>query len=278
MDHFRQAVSEIRPAFGVVKEDLEVYVQRGIVELSGEFSGPYSRLTEHVRTLRARETSTVMTFLIHGMPGTGLTAFATHLALKGDFNFVRLISSRQFIGRGEEGSAADLLAVFEDAYKSDVSAIILDDIDRIVDFSAIGMRFSNRMLQALLVLLKTLPPHNRKIAVFVTTNKFEMMKRIGLEASLFSLIVQIPYVSLLEDVQKIAVEITKQEVEFDSGEEKEAVESDLKSYNVGIKKIIEVIDFVFISKNRTLRWGDVSSEMALNRFDAGTSGNAIFDA
>jgi vesicle-fusing ATPase len=49
--------------------------------------------------------------------------------------------------------------VFEDAYKSPLSLIVLDDIERLLEFVHIGPRFSNTVLQALLVLIKKKPPN-----------------------------------------------------------------------------------------------------------------------
>jgi vesicle-fusing ATPase len=99
--------------------------------------------------------STCISFLIEGGPGKGITAFATDLALHGDFSYIKFVNASLFIRRGEEGSASGMLGIFEDAHKSELSAIILDDVDRIIDYSSTGPRFSNRMLQALLVLLKS---------------------------------------------------------------------------------------------------------------------------
>lgn len=55
--------------------------------------------------------------------------------------------------------------MFEDAYKSPLSIIILDDIERLLEYVAIGPRFSNTVLQALLVLVKKSPPPGRKLLV-----------------------------------------------------------------------------------------------------------------
>lgn len=51
-----------------------------------------------------------------------------------------------------------LLQVFDDAYKSQLSCVVVDDIERLLDYVPIGPRFSNLVLQALLVLLKKAPP------------------------------------------------------------------------------------------------------------------------
>lgn len=48
--------------------------------------------------------------------------------------------------------------VFRDAYKSPLSIVIIDEIERLLEYVSIGPRFSNTVLQALLVLLKKAPP------------------------------------------------------------------------------------------------------------------------
>ena len=51
--------------------------------------------------------------------------------------------------------------MFEDAYRSSLSCIVVDNIERLLDYGPIGPRYSNLTLQALLVLLKKLPPQVR---------------------------------------------------------------------------------------------------------------------
>ena len=48
--------------------------------------------------------------------------------------------------------------MFTDAYKSPLSLLILDDIERLVEWNPIGPRMSNIMVQALLTLLQATPP------------------------------------------------------------------------------------------------------------------------
>ena len=47
--------------------------------------------------------------------------------------------------------------IFNDAYKSPLSVIVIDAIERLLDWVSIGPRFSNSVLQTLLVLLKKPP-------------------------------------------------------------------------------------------------------------------------
>lgn len=60
-----------------------------------------------------------------------------------------------------------LFQIFDDAYKSQLSCVVVDDIERLLDYVPIGPRFSNLVLQALLVLLKKPPP---KVRVLLLTH------------------------------------------------------------------------------------------------------------
>ena len=44
--------------------------------------------------------------------------------------------------------------------------IVLDDLERLLEYVPIGPRFSNTILQVLLVLLKKQPPQGRRLLVF----------------------------------------------------------------------------------------------------------------
>jgi len=57
-----------------------------------------------------------------------------------------LISPENFVGVSELGKIHAIVKIFEDAYKSNLSLIILDDIERLIEFIHIGPRFSNPIL------------------------------------------------------------------------------------------------------------------------------------
>ena len=73
------------------------------------------------------------------------------------------MSPQQLVGLSESARCARLVQVFEDAYKSVSSVIVVDDIEKLIDYAPIGPRFSNVLLQALLALLNRKPPKNHKL-------------------------------------------------------------------------------------------------------------------
>merc|ERR1711968_246034 len=87
-----------------------------------------------------------------------------------------------------------------DAHKSPRSIIILDDLERLLSYVPIGPRFSNDVLQTLLVLLKKTPPNVRKLLVIATTSALGVLESMDL-AGAFSVSVRVPTLSRDEIVE-----------------------------------------------------------------------------
>ena len=111
----------------------------------------------------------------------GKTALAAYLAVKSEFPFVKFISADMLLGNADTTKAGRISAIFQDAYKSPLSMIILDDLERLVEYVRLGPRFSNAVLQALLVLIKKVPPtEGRKLMIVATTSQRNAMEELGL--------------------------------------------------------------------------------------------------
>ena len=71
---------------------------------------------------------------------------------------MRIISPESLVRFMESGKYTAIYNTFEDGYKSPSSIIILDNIERLIEYIRIGPRFSNLLLQTLTVFIKKLPP------------------------------------------------------------------------------------------------------------------------
>jgi len=87
-----------------------------------------------------------MSVLLEGEPGTGKSAFSGWAAMESEFPFIKLISPETFVGHHELGKLDAIVKVFDDAYRSEYSLIVLDEIERIIEYVSIGLRFSNHLL------------------------------------------------------------------------------------------------------------------------------------
>ena len=77
--------------------------------------------------------------------------------------YAKLISPEQYVGLSETARSARIVQVFEDAFKSPNSVIVVDDVEKLIDYAPIGPRFSNVLLQTLSALLNKKPPKNHKL-------------------------------------------------------------------------------------------------------------------
>jgi len=126
----------------------------------------------------------LLTVLLEGVSGSGKTAFAAKLAMESDFLFVKMISPEMFVGKPDFVKVSEIVKVFEDAYKSNLSLIILDDIERLIEFIHIGSRFSNLLLQALLILIKKKSPNpERKLMIIGTTAQKAVLDELEITQS-----------------------------------------------------------------------------------------------
>lgn len=76
--------------------------------------------------------------MLSGVNGCGKTAIAAKLALESEYLYVKSISAEQFVGKPDFSKVQEIVKVFEDAYKSNLSLIILDDIERLIEYISIG--------------------------------------------------------------------------------------------------------------------------------------------
>jgi vesicle-fusing ATPase len=155
-----------------------------------------------IEQIKGKHSKNILSILFEGKPGTGKTTLATHckfyfnfiVAIKSELPFVKIISPENMIGMSEYQRVSVIHKTFEDAYKSMFSCIVLDNIERLIDLIQGGQRFSNLILQTLLVLIKKKPPKGRKLLIFGTTSCKEVFYDMELIDS-FEVVKNIPELS-----------------------------------------------------------------------------------
>ncbi|KAG0640512.1 P-loop containing nucleoside triphosphate hydrolase protein, partial [Tuber brumale] len=235
---FLNALEEVRPAFGV-SEELEQAVQGGIIGYSQNINSILAEGRLFVEQVRKSEKTPLVLVLMHGPPGSGTTALAASIAKASEFPFIKLTSPESMVGFHEMSKVSYLSKVFMDPYKSPLNAVIVDNVERILEFVPIGARFSNPPPRTLLVLLRKQPPQGRRLRVIATTTE-----RCGLAQmdflNAFDADIPVPSVANDNELDHILCELEA----FNSDGERQEVLRDLhsttrtKQLNVGIKKIL----------------------------------------
>ncbi|KAK0591765.1 hypothetical protein LWI29_007568 [Acer saccharum] len=201
MDDFLNALHEIVPAFGASTDDLQRCRLNGMADCGDRNKHIYQRAMLLVEQVKVSKGSPLVTCLLEGPSGSGKTALAATAGIDSDFPYVKIISAETMIGLHESTKCAQIVKVFEDAYKSPLSIIILDDIERLLEYVAIGPRFSNIISQTLLVLLKRLPPKGKKLLVIGTTSEVTFLDSVGI-CDAFAVTYNVPTLKT-EDAKKV---------------------------------------------------------------------------
>ena len=246
-DFMHALENDVKPAFGTSNEDIEKLTKEGIInwgkEVQSILEDGHLRVEQTKNGIRG-----IVSVLLEGPPDTGKTALAAQLALGSGFPFIKLCSPEEMVGYTETAKCMQIRKVFDDAYKSTLSCIVVDNIERLLDYGPVGPRYSNLVLQALLVLLKKEPPMGRKLLVICTTSRKQVMEELEL-LSAFTKVIHVPNLTkpehLLAVVQHMAKNsppgsqnFTPQEIQL------MANRIQGKRLWIGIKRLIGSIDAV----------------------------------
>ena len=184
---FERAMRDLKPAFGSFQDDwLNNYPIISYGKEFDEFLNSFSFANEKLQTL-----------LLSGISGSGKTAIAVSIAKKLAYPYTRMITPESMVGYSETAKVALITKIFEDSYKSPQSCIVLDNIERLIEYVDVGPRFSNSVLQCLLVLLKKCPPKSRVLHI-VATSALDEYKAVDLGLDCFDYEVVVPVITNLE--------------------------------------------------------------------------------
>ncbi|GLT51402.1 hypothetical protein SLA2020_248150 [Shorea laevis] len=201
MNDFLNALQEITPAFGASTDDLEQCRPNGMVDCGNRHKHIYQRAMLLMEQVKVSERSPLLTCLLEGPSGSGKTALAATVGIDSDFPYVKIVSAESMTGLHESTKCAQIVEVFEDAYRSRLSIIILDGIERLLKDDAI----EPQLLNSLLVLLKRLPPKGKKLLVLGTTSEVSFLKSIGI-CDAFSVTYHVPKLET-KDVKKVLTQL-----------------------------------------------------------------------
>ncbi|MEW5320150.1 MAG: hypothetical protein WDW38_011247 [Sanguina aurantia] len=179
MADFQRALLDIKAAFGVSIDLLDSFAPHGIIQ-----HGSSERLTQAIMNLTqqlgASDKTPVLSCLLEGPVGSGKSALAASAAKDSGFPFVKVITPETLAGMSEQAKSLHILAVFKDAYRSPLNIIILDNIEELIEYTAIGPRFSNSVLKTITTMVNCNPPPGIRMLIIGTSSSEDVLESLGL--------------------------------------------------------------------------------------------------
>lgn len=235
--------NDVKPSLGTSDEVLAKFIERGIISWGGTHELVEKGLM-FVKQAKSPETSDRLCLLLEGAPTAGTTALAAYLAKNSEFPFIKVINSRDMVGFMESSKCMRINKIFDDAYRSELSCIFMNDLEHLMGYSPIGPRYQSLVLDAMYSLLSASPPKGRKLLVICTSKRRSVLEELGL-LSVFTAVIRVPYIAHQEDIKLVL-----EESQALSTEEVDSIMSHISDGKVfvGVKKLLGLLDSMRVMK------------------------------
>jgi len=118
--------------------------------------------------------------------------------------------------------------------------VLVDNIERLLDYGPIGPRYSNLTLQALLILLKKPPPKGKRLLVICTSSRRQVLDQM----EMISAFTDVLHVNNLTRDQEL-MRVIQQSNTFSGADLAKLAEKIRgRKASVGVKKLLGLLDMV----------------------------------
>ncbi|CAF1205720.1 unnamed protein product [Adineta steineri] len=227
--------NDVKPAFGISKEEFDSYISNGIILWGQSVTDVLEEGQLRIRQTIKSEMTPLVSILIEGPPNSGKTALAAHIALLSKFPYLKFCTAQTMLGFSELAKCQQLKKIFEDAHKS---SVVVDELETLLEYAPVGPRYSNNVLQTMKLLFKRPPPKGRKLLIIATTTYRDILDQLGLLAS-FSKQIHISNMSSGQHILHVL-----NEIECFNNDELRYLEKKLfdKKLFIGIKSLLDLIE------------------------------------
>lgn len=159
--HFLESINEIVPMFGKIQKEVASLIPTNFEFLFQNHKNCYDNILHMIQNTTKR----INSFLIAGENKCGKTVLALKTAFDSKIKNIKVIRAIDLISLDEVGKANYISDFVKNAYISEESLLVIDDLEIAINYAQIGNNtvFSNRLYQILLTILKTEPiqPHHK---------------------------------------------------------------------------------------------------------------------
>ena len=170
-----KSVKEIKPQFGSVSKEIEIITSEPFELYSEEYTHTYTDILEKIGKLTNGK---LLSILIQGDNCVGKTTLACQIARNCGLNCIKFINTETLMNHPFKDTL--LFEIFNQGYKSESFVLILDSVEKLIEYSKLGNIYNNKVLQTIYTILTKIIELNKKVVILLTSSNDFLMDTLEL--------------------------------------------------------------------------------------------------
>lgn len=167
---------EINPLFGSLSNEINTITSKEFKLYSETYSKIYDDV---INVISQNKKGKITSFLIHGDFYVGKTTLACNIFKNTNLSCVKFINSEKLINAHFKDQA--IYEIFDNGFRSDSFGLILDSVEKIIEYSKLGNQYNNKTLQVIYTLLDKIIPSDKSVFIILTSSNTDLMKALSFD-------------------------------------------------------------------------------------------------
>jgi vesicle-fusing ATPase len=170
-----KSATEIKPQFGTVAKEIEIVTSVPFELYSVEYNKVYTDILEKISNLSR---GNLLSILIQGDSYIGKTTMVCQIAKNSGSNCIKFVNSENLINYNFKET--QLYDLFEQGSRSESFVLVLDCVEKLIEYSKLGNIYNNKILQTIYTILSKIIDPSKSIIVLLTSSNKSLMSNIEL--------------------------------------------------------------------------------------------------
>jgi vesicle-fusing ATPase len=169
-DDLVRGFKEIKPLFGSLSNEIGIITSKEFTLYSDNYKYVYDDIIDKIKENKKGK---IISFLIHGDYFIGKTTLACNIMKNSNIGCIKFINSEKLINSYQKDQS--IYEIFDSGYKSETLGIVLDSVEKIIEYSRLGNQYNNKILQVIYTILDKVIENNKSVYIILTSSNTELM-------------------------------------------------------------------------------------------------------
>jgi len=199
-----RSANEIKPQYGIVSKEIDIITSVPFELYGVEYTQKYKNIMDKIKNLSK---GNMLSILIQGDLYVGKTTMACQIAKNCGLGCIKFISSESLMDYTFKEK--QIYDIFEQGYRTESFVLVLDSIEKLIEYSKLGNIYNNKILQAIYTILSKIIEYPKLIVVILTSANRQLITQLEIN-TLCNYTYQLSDVSTSNTDNKLASEYFKE--------------------------------------------------------------------